>query len=69
MLDDAGLTPFGSWGQHVHLRDHLWRNVKGFRRAAFEQYRRSWIVPSGWMVRADPVYLCVRARRGGPFTP
>jgi hypothetical protein len=60
LLADAGLTTLRYW-------DRLRRNAKGFRRAAFELYRRSWIVPSGWIVRACPVYLCVKARRGRPL--
>jgi hypothetical protein len=60
LLADTGLTTLRYW-------DRLRRNAKGFRRAASELYRRSWIVPSGWIVRAYPVYLCVKARRGRPL--
>jgi hypothetical protein len=60
LLADSGLTT-------LRYRDRLRRNAKGFRRAAFELYRRSWIVPSGWIVRAYPVYLCVKARHGHPL--
>jgi hypothetical protein len=60
VLADAGLTTLRYW-------DRLRRNAKGFRRAAFELYRRSWIVPSGWIVRAYRVYPCVKARRGRPL--
>jgi hypothetical protein len=59
LLADAGLATLRYW-------DRL-RRAKGFRRAASELYRRSWIVPSGWIVRAHPVYLCVKARRGRPL--
>jgi hypothetical protein len=59
-LAGAGLATLRYW-------DRLRQNAKGFRRAASELYRRSWIVPSGWIVRAHPVYLCVKARRGRPL--
>jgi SAM-dependent methyltransferase len=66
MLDRAGLKPLRYWGQHVQLRDRIWRNVKGFRRIAFELYQRPWVIPGSWIFRADPVYPCIQARRADP---
>jgi hypothetical protein len=60
LLADLSLINLRYW-------DPLRRNIKGFRRAAFELYRRSWIVLKGWIVRADPVYLCVKSHRDRPL--
>lgn len=66
-LRAAGFSLTGLWGQHWTLRGRLFTRIRGFRRLAWEVYRRSRVMRSRTLAErvAMPQYLCVTAAKQG----